>query len=944
MIERLTEWARARTRGSLDFGRAVRATARDTWQIARSHRRWTALAVAWVVAIAVTALVFPGTAAGDASFLLLIAITGVAVAWARDTEASAAIPAWLGPVVAYLAVLWLGVHTFAEPWAYASIWKGNDWGTHHAILSELVDGLRGDGVPRWSHGLTTGEPAFDLYPSFPYYLAAALGWLFGSLDDLPLVLTRMAIALHVLTALAAVRLGLRLVPWPLALLAGVLTMVDRGAGGVVGGYMGSLYWGVFHSALAVCLWTFALSTLIDHLRRPRLRTSVLLWLLASAALLCHPVALFAAGATVVALLAVAVLANDVPGYRSAIAAGQVILVVLVTALVWMPLVERIGLYAVHYGEPPLAIDAFFDKAVGSWTSFSNLGAAVALGLVGVITGLLSRRAAPTFLAVLSGALIIAATDQLYLLLELGPSNDLARMSPRRMLPLAKPGVFVLGMWILLLAAGHLRGRWRGRGRLLAGSVLAMVAFVAIRGGTPYLDARVRDMRAVTEFSIDDDEARALFEWARTQAGRTPTGSMARLMHEKAKHELYHVHAETKLPFAALGEVSNLLLRERIPNGSPASLRRFNVRWVIRHQRSPLRGHPASEIRVGNYRIRQVASWDGQFARVERGEGTATVTRLDNHRVDVELTGTDRPSLVALGTGYYPRWRARHADGRRVPVYAMPAVPNSPMAVVAAWLPPGRTSFTPNGSLPSDGKGVPWSAMAALGLLGIAVAWSTRWRWRALRRMAAARRWLHARRDTLLVAGAAAMALGLVVLGAMSASRSDRALQVGHAMGPTISAVDARRKGHGDAWSRCDYRALAGMHACGQLLHVRDTVTGIVNDHKHSWPFQAPAVRVITLEPDRRVDYRIRARMELAGDYWIATRGAAVIVKIEGRPEVSVPPNVPRKLALGERAEREVVIRGVVGKGAVDIAFLRADTLDPERNYPRVPEEPPASLR
>src|SRR6185369_8894670 len=114
--------------------------------------------------------------------------------------------------------------------------------------------------------------------------------------------------------------------------------------------------------------------------------------------------------------------------------------------------------------------------------------------------------------------------------------------------------------------------------------------------------------------------------------------------------------------------------------------------------------PASEKQLGWYHIREVRAWDGKFARIERGTGEVTVTRLDDRAVEVEVRGTTEPVLVALGTGFYPRWQARHASGAIEPVYAYPTVPGGHLHVVSAWLAPGHTTFTIDGPLPSDGDG------------------------------------------------------------------------------------------------------------------------------------------------------------------------------------------------------------------------------------------------
>src|SRR5262249_37302243 len=107
-------------------------------------------------------------------------------------------------------------------------------------------------------------------------------------------------------------------------------------------------------------------------------------------------------------------------------------------------------------------------------------------------------------------------------------------------------------------------------------------------------------------------------------------------------------------------------------------------------------------------------------------------------VEIEVTA-DAPVLVALGTGFYPRWRARHASGVDEPVYAYPATRNGSVHVVAAWVRPGHTTFTADGPLPSDHNGRLLSLAAALFAIATIVAWRRpRWRIRILRRVAAVR--------------------------------------------------------------------------------------------------------------------------------------------------------------------------------------------------------------
>src|SRR6185436_1831537 len=104
--------------------------------------------------------------------------------------------------------------------------------------------------------------------------------------------------------------------------------------------------------------------------------------------------------------------------------------------------------------------------------------------------------------------------------------------------------------------------------------------------------------------------------------------------ETTTHEHFHLTALTGLPTLHNGPQPDLLLRERIEDLSPASLRRFNIRWAIAQDHSPVLGDPASERVLGSFHIREIKEWDGAFARIERGDGELRVTRLDDDAVEV----------------------------------------------------------------------------------------------------------------------------------------------------------------------------------------------------------------------------------------------------------------------------------------------------------------------
>ncbi len=919
--------------------RDVRAWARNA--VAAVTRDWPASVAIGLLAVAVvaTALFAPSTQAGGVSLVLLVAAAGAGLAWAAAHIPSRSAPGFLGPALAYLIVFTVAVIAFHSPWFDTGLYI-HDWGTHHAVTQSLLDGLRGGHVPTWANDMSTGDAPLELYPALTYYIAAGLALLFHT-SDTAMVLARLAIAVQVLLALGTVRLALRFVSWRLAVVAGLLVLLDRG-NGTSGGASAVLYWGLLHNGVALCLWVFALGSLVNALRRPRLGSSLAVWVLGALGVAAHPIGLVTAAATAVALLAVAALARDLPPRRALVGVFHVVVAVALAAVVWQPLAERLLHYGVHYGASPTSNPVMFRTFTQHPLPAATFAVAVYLGYLGILAGVFSRRSAPTLIAFFAGVLLVGVSTEPYLLLHLGPSSAFARFSSTRLMSVAKVPVFISAVYLVQIVAAHLRGRWQGPSRLLAGAVAALLLAWTARVATPFLndhfDALERDAGA--RIPGEHDMA-ALRAWARSEVDAMTPDRFGRLLYDTTSNAVFHLQAETGLPIVSTGAISDLLLRERMNSVSPANLRRFDIRWVMQYGKSPRIGDPKTERRIGGFRIREVAGWDGRLARVERGGGQAVVTRLEDERIDVDLRGTDQPALVALGIGYYPRWRARDDRGRAIPVYALPAVPGGKTHVIAAWLPPGRTVFRPDGSLPSDGKGRGLTGLAALLVVGLVIVWSRpRLRIRLLRRTAVARRWLRhwwaRRRRVVALASAVVAALALLVGGWLAGHRPTLALQVGHGLVGS-ARVEARR--NGGEWVDCPYDSIVASYHCDNMIDVQDEIGQLVNDAAPSWPLVTP---MITAQATGgKTEFRIHLRARLDGDYWAATKRGAVSLTVGKDP----PKRLGRqtRLTYHNSGRREVTLQGATDGKALQLALVLIDAVSPDPDYPIPPQAPPAAL-
>ncbi|HWU91336.1 MAG TPA: hypothetical protein VN253_28915, partial [Kofleriaceae bacterium] len=605
------------------------------------------------------------------------------------------------------------------------------------------------------------------------------------------------------------------------------------------------------------------------------------------------------------------------------------------------LAARILEYGQHFPNPVRTPARLLEDLL-AWpspvTAFAMLGYA---GYFGILAGLWSRRAGPVYVAATALVLLVGLCDAAYLAFDLAPGQGIARLGTERLAQLARPFVAAAGAYGISVFVGQVLAGWRGASRerkLVAAAVIGVMSGALCRA-LPSLWASASG-RAYNESQVlaADPQGRArLAGWAAARAAELRPGAWARAMFETDTHEHFHLTAETGLPSFHLAPQPDLLLRERIEDASPESLRRFDVRWVIAQDHSPSLGDPSTELELGSFRIREVKEWDGRFARIERGTGEVRTLRLDDEAVVIEVDAAE-PVLVALGTGYYPRWRARHASGAEEPVYAYPSRPGGHLHVVAAWVAPGRTTFTVDGPLPSDGKGRALSLLALLaGAAGIAVWCVARWRVRILRRAARGRARLRGAAPALARVGVPLAVLALLVRGACDERRPARALELGSGLRPTAS-VEARA-GDG-AWQACSYARLTGSYMCQGLLVAYDAMAALLNDAPPSWGFNTPAIAASAYVPG--VEMRVRLRARLAGRYWMAASERTAVVEVSGEAQRVVDRAIAE---YADEGERQIELRAEIPVTAWSFTFVREDTLLTPREHLRTPPDaPPPELR
>ncbi|MFN0253040.1 MAG: hypothetical protein ACKV2T_39570 [Kofleriaceae bacterium] len=893
-----------------------------------------------VVAGVIFAIAFPARSSGAIGLTIVAGALGVAVAlgWPRLPEQLRKPPPDLTSFLVISIVLAAGLSVFWDALTTSPDWPMGDWGPQHAVLANIQPSLPGFDVPVWNHALSTGDAPLELYPSLAYYVTGHFAAIAGLEGDLAYALMIVAIIVYLLLAAVTTAIAMQVAPKPIALVVGLVVLVDSGAI-AHGGTVGLFKWALFHSAMALMFAAVAAVAVITSIRKPRLRTSIAIWIFTALACIAHPAGLIAAGASILALLAVALLASDVPPRRALVAVGHIAIGVLLGAAFWMPLAERILMYGQHFPNvirSPARLLEDLLAAPSPVTSYALLGYAA---FFGIIAGVWSRRAAPVFVATSALVLMLGLSDAAYLAFDLAPGKGVARLGTERLAQLARPFIAACGAYGIAVVIGAARASWgtaNRRQRLVAAALLGILSAMTIRVfPTLWWNGSARAAADTRVYAPDPAGRRLLVAWAETQMRSMTPSTWGRAVFETDTHEHMHLTAETGLPTFHDSWLPDLLLRERIEDLSEPSLRRFNVRWVVAQNKSPERGDPATEISIGTFKIREVTGWDGKFARIEKGTGDVRVLRLDDRAVEIEVTNATEPVLVALGTGYYPRWRATHASGADQPVYALPTITGGRLHVVAAWVAPGKTTFTVDAPLPSDGKGLLWTILAALVAIAGTVGWSVRRiRLLVLRRVARLR--ARARPHALRVVRIA-IPLALLVLfvrGCVERAGITKSIEVGSGFRAT-ALVEARLQD--GEWETCDYSRIEGIYYCTGIVSVKDGMAATLNDAPPSWGFNTPA---ITVEPDTNgVEVRIRLRAHLAGTYWTATSADHAIVSFEGDSRT-----ITRAVeTYADRGEGEITITAsITSYNLWTFTFVHEDTLVPPRDYLVAP--PPSAPR
>ena len=417
---------------------------------------WRNPSIALVFAALISVMAFPASAAGAVGVLVLCAALGVAtvLGWPRLPERLKRSRPRLAHWIALLTVVAGAIALFTRFLSHTRGWPLGDWGPQHAVLRGVVDHMRSWTLPHWNQRLATGDSPLEVYPALTYVLMGAIALATGA-TDLPTLMITFAVAVHVLFAIGVTRLALRVASPVVATIVGLCSLAD--AGGISsGGIVGTIEWGLIHSAVAQLFALVAVTAVVDALRRPRLRTSIAIWVFFALSTAAHPCGLLSAAAVAIALAGTALLARDVPSRRALVALSHVGVGVALGAIIWPPCGERILLYGQHFSNVLEEPGRWLQHILAHPIPDSSFVAVVYAGYAGMVAAILSRRATPIVIATTGLVLLLGFCDAPYLASGLAPSQTVARLGAERFFALSRPFVFVGAAYLGTILIGHVK--------------------------------------------------------------------------------------------------------------------------------------------------------------------------------------------------------------------------------------------------------------------------------------------------------------------------------------------------------------------------------------------------------------------------------------------------------------------------------------------------------
>lgn len=836
-----------------------------------------------------------------------------------------------GTVAAVAAIAWAARGVYRPLEDLDRFVRSGDWPVNAVFARTAYEAIARGRPLTWATEISAGEAIFDLYPTFVHRV---LAWVAYALGDVRLIVPLMSasavlacVAVAIGAARAAIRLG---APWPAAAIAGLAVVLDSGSD-FSWGMRSTFRWGFFPSTCAIAVVMFTLPAVLALAER---RGSV--WRVAlgiGLAAIMHPVGIVLAAA----LLAGTALAWMLRRGGAALGPARVLVAlglgVALTAPIWAPASARIVAYGVHYATPVLVLHDAITRMRRGTLPDGDFGALVVLGWAVCAVSLFDRDPRRRIVAGAAFFLFALYVDTLFVDFGLAPSSVSVRWQAYRVGTYVKPLLYVMGA-VGIGALAHLPPILRDA-RLVVIARLALLALtLQLAYASPSFETALGAALATpherrpavrpTEPGSDEDIDRVVRVLVQERAAIAepharvlmwcPTGCRYRML-----EALRAAGLSTLVTHAA---PAGFFSRDQFHTATPENLRRFGVRWIVGTQTQPPPSPRPVREELGEFRIADNPTWDGEIAHVVRGSPGVVHTRVvPGEGFDLTLEGAPS-ALVELGTPYYPRLRATHA-GQDVPIEAMLVDGPTHEHAVRLRIEQGVTQVRADGSLPSDRAGWP---LAGIALAGIALTFARR-RPRAERLRALLDRALPLARRWARPAAWAGVVLVPAVLVLATGEWTGRARSV--RFGPLFPPARIALESYDGRWGECVPIDQGRRRRCSDGTVIEMSLDARISDWQVGWPSPAPGISV---RSDHSVHLSIAMPIRLEGDYYGVCAGCTADLDLPGGARqrlegATTRLHLPRisPVHLEMRAEPDACL-----------SIIDAAVLDPPFAYPLAP--------
>ncbi len=583
----------------------------------------------------------------------------------------------------------------------------------------------------WSSFWFFGYPAEELYPIGSDLWVAMFRALTLGLLSWEATYGLAFMGVFAFAAYAIYGFGRRTMGTTAGVVAAVLWVLDMGDYRE-GGWSYTVDWAVWVQILAMGFLLLSLGALIQVWERGRAGDYVRAGLLLAAALLSHQMNVMLLGLALPLLVVSRWLVDGRPiGREVWRAAGACLLGAVLSGFYLVPMLARSG-WTTNIGDLWRTFDATVRGLMDGTVFANNWPMVVALGLVGVVVGLLRRHAVAIFLTLLAALLLVICTSTAFEEFSLvALTKAFAKIQWQRLIIPAKACFYLLaGLAVVELMARRTVARvasgspapeersavpsepWR-RALLLA-LVLAFISpFVRPALGN-LKDRYVRTIGGLTlKQSVHYwDDYKRFLDWSLKK--RQQSKEFYRISYEldRHNHTMMGAPAYNQTPYYKVGYTPAKLFKHITETTEKELYQALSVRYVV-GLGGLYRDDITEEATFGSVTVYRFNHYQPNRYTLT-GPGKVEVLEFGEERIRLKLSGTGPGSRLKVHVANYPRWRAR-MNGETVPISEAPVYGKTDPMLMEVPVKDGELAFD------YVSRAVDWlGALCTLGGLGVLV--------------------------------------------------------------------------------------------------------------------------------------------------------------------------------------------------------------------------------